>query len=208
VAPHLCDVPVQRPRGRRPRRRRPQGGHHLRGVVPERDRAGLALGRVERGLDAWRVDGTPLPGFPVPIGDPYYGQKASGDPVVGDVDGDQRPDIVVVAKSADLNSSRVLAYDAQASRRQSRCCSRTLAAAPTARMARASSVPTTTTPAPRPCGASSARPASTAAAISSPGTLLNRPGSVGGSIAWKGRWSHGRQQRNPPVPEALPTRAA
>jgi hypothetical protein len=38
--------------------------------------------------------------------------------------------------------------------------------------------------------------------------LLNRPGSVGCSIAWKGRWSHGRQQRNPPVPEALPTRAA
>jgi ELWxxDGT repeat protein len=69
--------------------------------------------QTERGLDAWRGDGTPLPGFPVPIGDPYYGQKASGDPVVGDVDGDQRPDIVLVAKSADLNSSRVHAYDAQ-----------------------------------------------------------------------------------------------
>ena len=38
---------------------------------------------------------------------------------------------------------------------------------------------------------------------------MNRPGIPGGSIAWKGRrWSHGRQQRNPPVPAALPARAA
>jgi len=69
--------------------------------------------QTEHGLDAWHGDGTPLPGFPLPIGDPYYGQKASGDPVVGDVDGDQRPDIVLVAKSADLNTGRVYAFDAQ-----------------------------------------------------------------------------------------------
>src|SRR5215211_420249 len=41
---------------------------------------------------------------------------------------------------------------------------------------------------------------------------LNRTGSVGGSIAWKGRWSNGRdqqlQQRRAPRPAALSTRAA
>jgi hypothetical protein len=47
-------------------------------------------------------------------------------------------------------------------------------------------------------------------------TALNHPGSGGGSIAWKGRWSHGRHQQphqqlrpgSSPVPAALPTRVA
>jgi len=33
---------------------------------------------------------------------------------------------------------------------------------------------------------------------------LNRPGNGGGSIAWKGRWSHGNQ----PVPEEVPARGS
>jgi hypothetical protein len=56
------------------------------------------------------------------------------------------------------------------------------------------------------------RPSGVLVAIGAPcqvvGSLLNRPGIPGGSIAWKGRWSHGKQQRNPPVPAALPARAA
>jgi hypothetical protein len=36
-----------------------------------------------------------------------------------------------------------------------------------------------------------------------PGQLI-RPGFAGGSIAWKGRWSHGRQQGNPSIAAAVP----
>jgi hypothetical protein len=41
-----------------------------------------------------------------------------------------------------------------------------------------------------------------------PSGTLNHPGSCGGSITWKGRWSHGRQQGNPSLPAAVPARAA
>jgi glutamate synthase domain-containing protein 3 len=34
------------------------------------------------------------------------------------------------------------------------------------------------------------------------------PGICGGSIAWKAGWSHGIQHESPPLPEALPARAA
>jgi hypothetical protein len=37
---------------------------------------------------------------------------------------------------------------------------------------------------------------------------LIHPGFPGGSIAWKAGWSHGRQQEHPPIPAALPARAA
>src|SRR6266508_2543315 len=40
------------------------------------------------------------------------------------------------------------------------------------------------------------------------GHSVIRPGFRGGSIAWKAGWSHGTQQQFPPVPEALPARAA
>jgi hypothetical protein len=37
-----------------------------------------------------------------------------------------------------------------------------------------------------------------------PGTSVIHPGFSGGSIAWKGRWSHGRQQGNPSIAAAVP----
>jgi hypothetical protein len=40
------------------------------------------------------------------------------------------------------------------------------------------------------------------------GIMVIRPGFRGGSIAWKAGWSHGTQPQVPPVPEALPARAA
>ena len=38
--------------------------------------------------------------------------------------------------------------------------------------------------------------------------VVIHPGFPGGSIAWKAGWSHGTQQEHPPIPEALPARAA
>jgi ELWxxDGT repeat protein len=66
----------------------------------------------EKRLDAWRGTGAALPGFPTQVGDQVHGSKADGDPVVGDVTGDGRPDIVVVAKGAEANTGRLFAYDA------------------------------------------------------------------------------------------------
>jgi ELWxxDGT repeat protein len=66
----------------------------------------------DKGLDVWRGNGTALPGFPIPVGDQVYGSKAEGDPVVGDVTGDGRPDIVLVAKGAEANTGRLYAFDA------------------------------------------------------------------------------------------------
>jgi ELWxxDGT repeat protein len=59
-------------------------------------------------LDALRGDGTHLLGFPVSWGNYWLD---NGAPVVGDVDGDARPDIVLVDGPAGVNAGEIRAYD-------------------------------------------------------------------------------------------------
>lgn len=48
------------------------------------------------GIIIWQGDGTPLPGYPVIWGSCYDYWSGNYAPVVGDVDGDQLPDIVII----------------------------------------------------------------------------------------------------------------
>jgi len=60
-------------------------------------------------LDALRGDGTHVAGFPVSWGNYWLD---NGAPVVGDVDGDARPDIVLVDGPAGLDAGEIRAYTA------------------------------------------------------------------------------------------------
>jgi ELWxxDGT repeat protein len=61
-------------------------------------------------LGVYGHDGTSLPGWPVTWENHWHEDSA---PVVGDVDGDQSPDIVITTQIAGLVSGELRAYDAQ-----------------------------------------------------------------------------------------------
>jgi hypothetical protein len=47
-------------------------------------------------LEAWRGNGTRVPGWPVVYNDSGFDRDGNSSPVIGDVDGDHQPDIVIV----------------------------------------------------------------------------------------------------------------
>src|SRR5262249_57309901 len=61
-------------------------------------------------VNVWKGDGSVFPGWPVQIGPNTWLRNAG--PVVGDVDGDGRPDIVVLALQNSGNTGDVLAFRA------------------------------------------------------------------------------------------------
>jgi len=58
-------------------------------------------------VDAWTGNGDPVPGWPARWADPddyQYADPGNSAPVVGDVDGDRRPDVVFTSRSGRSNS--------------------------------------------------------------------------------------------------------
>ncbi len=69
---------------------------------------------AEAGIWAFQGDGTMLPGFPVKWGSPYDYWIGNNAPVVGDVDGDQSPDIVMTTtESGQSEHGQVYVYNSQ-----------------------------------------------------------------------------------------------
>jgi len=64
--------------------------------------------QTDSAINVWKGDGSVLPGWPAQLGDVFW--LNNGGPVVGDVDGDRRPEIVVLAMYSGSNFGRVLAY--------------------------------------------------------------------------------------------------
>lgn len=88
-------------------------GSHAWGVAPAlADLAGDAAPEIVvvggKGLLAMRGDGTPLPGWPVSM-DGFALEDSS--PVIGDISGDGRVDVVVTAQSAYTHESQIKAWD-------------------------------------------------------------------------------------------------
>ena len=66
--------------------------------------------QTESAVNVWRGDGTVFPGWPVQLGSNLW--LKNGGPVVGDIDGDGQPDIVVLALQNSSNAGDVLAFRA------------------------------------------------------------------------------------------------
>jgi hypothetical protein len=64
--------------------------------------------QVEGALYVWHGDGTLMSGWPVRLGE--HDSIGNSSPVIGDVDGDQLPDVVIVAYR-DSATTKVLVYD-------------------------------------------------------------------------------------------------
>jgi len=69
--------------------------------------------QTDTAVNVWKGDGSVFPGWPVQIGPNTW--LKNGGPVVGDVDGDGRPDIVVLALQNSGNAGDVLAFRANGS---------------------------------------------------------------------------------------------
>jgi len=72
-------------------------------LIPE-----IILQAGDGGIEVWKGDGTPFPGWPRGTG----GSSGNSAPVIGDVDGDGQPDIVVMASSTTSSlDSKVFVFD-------------------------------------------------------------------------------------------------
>src|SRR5262249_37329873 len=69
--------------------------------------------QTDTAVNVWKGDGSVFPGWPVQIRPNTW--LKNGGPVVGDVDGDGRPDIVVLALQNSGNTGDVLAFGANGS---------------------------------------------------------------------------------------------
>jgi hypothetical protein len=75
----------------------------------------IVLSALDGNVYAWRGDGRPVPGFPVAVRNPRTGLRAKlvSTPVVGDLDGDGRPEIVAGSNGMQEGLGAAYAFSAQ-----------------------------------------------------------------------------------------------